>query len=67
MKALMAILFVLLVSCSGPEAEAPREEARDPGVFDPLTGTLDRAAGVEDTLRDSAAERRRQIEEAEGR
>lgn len=75
MKALLAILIICLVACTDREAEAPseaaseaaREEVRDPSVFDPLTGTLDRARGVEDTLLDSAADRRRQIEEAEGR
>jgi hypothetical protein len=67
MKALLAIFAMGLASCSEPAPEAPRDEVRDTSVFDPLTGTLDRAAGVEDTLRDSAADRRRQIEEAEGR
>ena len=62
MKAQMAIVTVFLASCSGPEAEAPGP-VRDPTVFDPLTSTLDRAAGVEDTLRDSDTERRRQIDQ----
>ena len=34
-------------------------------VFDPLTDALDRARGVEETLLQSAEERRRQLEEAE--
>jgi hypothetical protein len=68
MKAVLAIFAVCLVACSKPAAEAPREQAREPSVFDPVTSTpLERAQGVEDTLRDSAADRRRQIEEAEGR
>ena len=72
MKALLPILVILLASCSAsdePEvsAEAPADAAPDPSVFDDLTGTIERAQGVEDTLRDSAAERRRQLEEAEGR
>jgi hypothetical protein len=69
MKVLLPILLILMVACTDrdSEAEAAAEETPDPSVFDPLTGTLDRAAGVEDTLRDSAAERRRQLEEAEGR
>jgi hypothetical protein len=68
MKALLALFAVALAACSEPVAEAPRDADRDPTVFDDVTFVpLERAAGVEDTLRDSAAERRRQIEEAEGR
>lgn len=71
MKALLPILMTLIsiAACTDREAEAPvpAPETRDSSVFDPLTETLDRAAGVEDTLRDSAAERRRALEEAEGR
>jgi len=65
---LVALGAVALASCVEKPAEpaAESEPAARPSVFDPLTGTLDRAAGVEDTLRDSAAERRRQLEEAEG-
>jgi hypothetical protein len=72
MKAPLALLFLGLVACTDQKAEAPAgeasaDEAPDPSVFDPLTGTLDRAAGVEDTLREGEAARRRAIEEAEGR
>ena len=73
MKALLAILVIsFLVACTDPEAtasrETPREEVRDPSVFDSVTiDPLNRARGVEDTILDSAADRRRQIEEAEGR
>ena len=66
MKALTAVLLTFLAACSGPDTEAPRDQGRDPTVFDPLTSTLDRAAGVEDTLRESDAERRRQIDQAQG-
>jgi hypothetical protein len=72
MKALLPILLILVASCGASDdrqasAEAPADTAPDPSVFDDLTGTLDRAAGVEDTLRESAEDRRRQLEEAEGR
>lgn len=70
MKALTAVICLGLVACTEREPDPPPEapaEAADSGVFDPLTGTLDRARGVEDTLGDAAAERRRQLEEAEGR
>ena len=75
MKApIIALALVVLAGCTDQDTAAPAGspgeaagEAREPGVFDPLTGTLDRAAGVEATLEDSAAARRRQLEEAEGR
>ena len=72
MKVLLAFLLIFMAACTDREAEAPAAEAAsdaepDPSVFDPLTGTLDRASGVQDTLNDSAAERRRALEEAEGR
>jgi len=71
MKPIAAIAaLLLLAACGGTSsegAEAPEEPAVRPTVFDPLTDTLERAQGVEDTLRDSAAERRRALEEAEGR
>jgi hypothetical protein len=44
-----------------PEAAEPRET-----VFDPLTSTIDRAEGVQQTVDEHAAEQRRRIEEAEG-
>jgi hypothetical protein len=60
--------FAVLTGCGGvadePAAARPDPAERDT-VFDPLTGTLDRVEGVEDTLRESADARRRQLEEAE--
>ena len=47
-------------SDSQREAAEPRET-----VFDPLTSTIDRAEGVQQTVDEQAAEQRRQIEEAE--
>ena len=44
---------------SEPEA-APRRET----VFDPLTSTIGRAEGVQQTVDDQAAEERRRIDEA---
>ena len=73
MKALRLLIFLGLAACTdrAPEEaareESAREEARDPSVFDPMISTIDRAQGVEQTLQGSAADRRRQIEEAEGR
>jgi hypothetical protein len=66
MKALLALLPILLASCTGAEPEASPEPEPRPTVFDPLTDTIDRAAGVEDTVFEADAERRRQIDEAQG-
>ena len=42
------------------QRDAPRRES----VFDPLTSTIDRADGVQQTVDEQAAEQRRRIEEA---
>jgi hypothetical protein len=67
MKALRLLIFLGLVACTdrAPE-ESVREPEPRPTVFDPMISTMDRARGVEQTLQDSAADRRRQVEEAEG-
>ena len=63
---LSLIIASVLAGCGGPElAESPPEPERRPTVFDPLTGTLDRARGVQQTLDAQAAEQRRRIEDAE--
>jgi hypothetical protein len=68
MKVLLAILVVCLAACSESEAPPARDEVPESNVFDPITrDPLNRAQGVEQTIFDSAAEQRRQIEEAEGR
>jgi hypothetical protein len=46
---------------AGERPEPPRRET----VFDPLTSTIDRAEGVQQTVDSQAAEQRRRIEEAE--
>lgn len=64
-----SLLALLAAACGSPaneqaaepSAEAPRRET----VFDPLTSTMDRAQGVQQTLDEQAAEQRRRIEEAE--
>lgn len=72
MKALLPLLPILLVACSSPDPEtdagsaAPREAARDPSVFDPVTiDPIERARGVQDTIFEADAERRRQLEAQE--
>lgn len=66
MKASAIVILLGLAACTDQASGPPAAADSDPTVFDPLTGTLDRAAGVEDSLRDSAAERRRQLEQDQG-
>jgi hypothetical protein len=66
---LASALTILLVGCggSGPNEQAaqPREEPpRRETVFDPLTSTIGRAEGVQQTVDEQAAEQRRRIDEA---
>ena len=68
--ALMAIVLIAAAAgCSGseePAQPAPEPEAaqRRETVFDPLTSTIGRAEGVQQTVDEQAAEQRRRIEEA---
>ena len=62
---LMVTAALALTACgsSSPPPEVqnpPRKES----VFDPWTGTIERAKGVQQTVDDQAAEQRKQIEEA---
>jgi hypothetical protein len=68
MKALLPLLALVLASCAGPEPEAGSDAAapREPSVFDPVTiDPLERARGVQDTIFEADAERRRQLEQQE--
>jgi hypothetical protein len=64
---LWSALALAVTGCGGESpAEPPREAAEPrPTVFDPLTSTIDRAQGVQQTVDEQAAEQRRRIEEAE--
>ena len=67
MRCLMLTAVLVLAACGGagpPEEPAEPAEARGT-VFDPLTSTIDRAQGVQQTLDAQAAEQRRRLEEAE--
>jgi hypothetical protein len=69
-------LALTLAACGGSEPEERREPAAEPRrtaesaprretVFDPLTSTIDRARGVQDTVDEQAAAQRRKIDDAE--
>ena len=69
-----ATAFALtLVGCGGSEPEQRAAEASETGdsaprretVFDPMTSTIDRAKGVQQTVDEQAAEQRRRIDDAE--
>jgi hypothetical protein len=62
---LLVALAAVLTACDSPQP--PPQEAkpqRKETVFDPLTSTIDRAKGVQQTVDDQAAEQRKKIEEA---
>jgi hypothetical protein len=63
-------LALVLAGCGGSEpantaVESDEPAARRATVFDPLTGTIDRAQGVQQTVDEQAALQRRRLEEAE--
>lgn len=68
-QVLWSVLALLVAACGGPETEQasePRAEApRRETVFDPMTSTIGRAQGVQQTLDSQAAEQRRRLEESE--
>jgi hypothetical protein len=63
------LALLALAGCGGQDSpdEAPQPLATPPRptVFDPLTSTLERAQGVQETVDEQAAELRRRLEEAE--
>ena len=72
MAARTAVLVALCVLGGCSPAEPPPERAAEPEtaprretVFDPLTSTIGRAQGVQQTVDDQAAEQRRRVDEAE--
>jgi hypothetical protein len=68
MRALVLLAAALVVvSCGGTDStETPPEPAaRRETVFDPLTSTIGRAEGVQQTVDQQAAEQRKRIEDAE--
>ena len=61
----LAALVLVVAGCGASEEPAQPEPApRRETVFDPLTGTIDRAEGVQQTVDEQAGEQRRRIEEA---
>ena len=68
MRALVSLAAALVVASCGDtdSTEAPPEPAaRRETVFDPLTSTIGRAEGVQQTVDQQAAEQRKRIEDAE--
>lgn len=67
--AMLIALAWIVAGCSGSEeptaaAAKPTPPPKRETVFDPLTSTIGRAEGVQQTVDDQAAEQRRRIEEA---
>ena len=68
MRVLILLAAALVVASCGEidsTEEPPEPAARRETVFDPLTSTIDRAQGVQQTVDEQAAEQRRRIEDAE--
>lgn len=66
----VAVFALALAACGGSTTEERAVEQPEPAppretVFDPLTSTIGRAQGVQQTVDEQAAEQRRRIEEAE--
>ena len=62
----LSVVAAALVGCGQtPEPEQRAEPAARETVFDPLTSTIGRAQGVQQTVDAQAAEQRRKIEAAE--
>jgi hypothetical protein len=56
----------LLAACGGSELPADEQPTEPkPTAFDPLTSTIDRAKGVQQTVDEQAAQQRKRIEDAE--
>ena len=65
----LTAIVLIAGGCSGSEEPAervaqPEATQRRETVFDPLTSTIGRAEGVQQTVDEQAAEQRRRIEEA---
>lgn len=67
MRCGVLILVSGLAACGSPEPPEARArpEPAPQTVFDPLTSTIGRAEGVQETIDAQAAEQRRRLEEAE--
>jgi hypothetical protein len=62
---LVALAAVITACGSAPPPPQEQKPPRKETVFDPLTSTIDRAKGVQQTVDDQAREQRKQIEAAE--
>jgi len=61
----LVALAITLTACGSSQAPpAEQKPPRKESVFDPWTGTIDRAKGVQQTVDDQAAAQRKKIEEA---
>jgi thiamine biosynthesis lipoprotein ApbE len=60
------VASVLALTACGSSSPPPQEQKpqRKESVFDPWTGTIERAKGVQQTVDDQAAQQRKKIEEA---
>lgn len=66
-SSLLLVALAVAITACGSSQPPPQEQKppRKETVFDPLTSTIDRAKGVQQTVDDQAAEQRKKIEAAE--
>jgi hypothetical protein len=68
-RIVLTIALATVAGCGGSqsaeEPAPPPRQAPRPTVFDPLTSTIGRAQGVQQTVDAQAAEQRKRIEDAE--
>ena len=64
-KSSLLLVALALTACgSAPPPPQEQKPPRRESVFDPWTGTIERAKGVQQTVDDQAAAQRKKIEEA---
>jgi len=63
-SALLLVALALTACGSSPPPPQEQKPQRRESVFDPWTGTIERAKGVQQTVDDQAAQQRKKIEEA---
>ena len=69
-RVVWSVIALVLAGCGGSEPADRAVESNEPAprretVFDPLTSTIGRAQGVQQTVDEQAAAQRRRIEDAE--
>jgi len=65
-RSILLMAPLLLCACSSDKVPEPEPAPPSKTVFDPLTQTMDRARGVQDTVDAQSKATRQGVEQAEG-